>query len=72
MTKIRFELRATNFHTGNVWVRPGAGNALYYDPSNKVLSRHHTLDAAEKALRKYRNPECVCGCAVIVEIGAEE
>ena len=36
-----------------------------------VISSHKSLAAAEKAAKKYRNPECSCGCCAIVPITAE-
>lgn len=32
-----------------------------------MISRHHTREAAERAVRRYRMGECVCGCAGIVD-----
>lgn len=36
-----------------------------------LISRHHTKDLAEKAARKYRSSDCVCGCAGVIGPGEE-
>lgn len=36
-----------------------------------VVSSHKSLAAAEKAAKKYRNPDCSCGCCAVVPITAE-
>lgn len=33
-----------------------------------VISSHKSLTAAEKAAKKYKNPECSCGCCAVVPI----
>ena len=36
-----------------------------------VISSHKSLSAAEKAAKKYRNPDCSCECCAVVPITAE-
>jgi hypothetical protein len=36
-----------------------------------VVSVHKSLAAAEKAAKKYRNPECSCGCCAVAPITDE-
>ncbi len=30
-----------------------------------ILSRHKTIDAASRAVRRYAGDECTCGCACV-------
>ena len=36
------------------------------------ISGHNTMSAAERAARRYRMTDCVCGCAGIIDRGAGE
>lgn len=38
----------------------------------RLISRHHTIEAAEKAVKKYRMTDCVCGCAGVIDTGEGE
>ena len=38
----------------------------------RLVSRHHTSEAAEKAAKKYRMSGCVCGCAGVIDRGKGE
>lgn len=37
-----------------------------------VISSHKSLAAAEKAAKKYKSPDCSCGCCAVVPITNEE
>lgn len=38
----------------------------------RLISRHKTEAAAERAVRKFRMTDCICGCAGIINEGAGE
>ena len=37
-----------------------------------LISRHRTREAAERAACKWASPDCVCGCAGVVDLEAGE
>lgn len=37
----------------------------------RLISRHHTLEAAQKAAAKWRLSGCMCGCAGVMGPGQE-
>lgn len=36
-----------------------------------IISSHKSLAAAEKATKKYRSVECICGCCAVIPISSE-
>lgn len=38
----------------------------------RLLSRHRTREAAERAVRRYRCVDCLCGCAGVIDRSAGE
>ena len=36
-----------------------------------LISRHRTSEAAERAARRWRMTDCVCGCAAVIDIVAD-
>ena len=38
----------------------------------RLISRHRTREAAERAVKKYRMTDCVCGCAGVIDTRTEQ
>ena len=62
-TTPRYEVRRTVFH-----VRNGVEGKHPSDASDDVISWHRTEAAAERAARRVRRGDCMCGCAVVVKV----
>lgn len=56
---MRYQVRFTNFHSG----QEGHPSAI----SDRVYSRHRSLDAAKRKLAQLQRGGCTCGCAAIVD-----
>lgn len=61
------EVRRTNFHAASDQ-RVGDWP---YGASSEVISRHRSLDAAERSARAHRSETCACGCAVVIDLAQE-